>query len=192
MEEEIRNNKEAMDNVTKICCSIVEMLDYMSKTSSDKYSKNVYIFNQLNEYIVEMLLNIDSFVAMCVSGVISDIDLGLTVFNRTSILLNGYIQEEIYTDVPDLDIRNTLIDIIKAEINIIDIIASNKDKIKKHFNVVMENKCGPLLIIDDETTIFNPAFNATNENIYAVVNMYYFVQEVYDNEKYIQELLDRL
>lgn len=192
MEEEIRNNKEAMDNVIKICCSIVEMLDYMSKTSSDKYSKNVYIFNQLNEYIVEMLLNIDSFVAMCVSGVISDIDLGLTVFNRTSILLNGYIQEEIYTDVPDLDIRNTLIDIIKAEINIIDIIASNKDKIKKHFNVVMENKCGPLLIIDDETTIFNPAFNATNENIYAVVNMYYFVQEVYDNEKHIQELLDRL
>lgn len=193
MEEEIRNNKEAMDNVTKICCSIVEMIDYMAVEMIDKYSKNEDAFNKLDKAVVDLLLDIDSFAAMSISGMISNtnIEFALIIFNRAKDSLNSYIKEDIYSDVTDLDECNILIDIIKAEINIINIISSNKDRIIKHFDVVRENECGPLLIIGDKT-IFNPAFNATNENISAMINMYYFVQELCNNEKQIQDLLDRL
>lgn len=193
MEEEIRNNKEAMENVTKICCTIVEMLDYMAVSTSDKYSKNEDAFNKLDEAVVDLLLDIDSFAAMSISGMMSNtnIEFALIIFNRAKDSLNSYIKEDIYSDVTDLDECNILIDIIKAEINIINIISSNKDRIIKHFDVVRENECGPLIEIGD-TTIFNPAFNATNENISAMINMYYFVQELCNNEKQIQDLLDRL
>lgn len=193
MEEEIRNNKEAMDNVTKICCSIVEMLDYMIEVTCDKYSKRAEVFNKLDESVVNLLLNIDLFGSTCVSGAVyeSKLDIMIFVFNETKYVLNHYIREEMHEDVSDSDEYNILIDVIKGEIGIIDIIELNKDKIIKYSKVIKENECGPLLTIEGKTT-FNPEFNATNENISAIINMYYFVQELCNNEKQIQDLLDRL